>query len=418
MLAEYAGLQRQIAEQGVTEIRIANRFGWRKNLSVAIAKRLCQGIWIWQLRAGTLDVAMAMYLNMLTEDLLASMSAYAAMLERIYEGIEPAKVLVELLEEPPAIADPAGVATVAAPAQACIRMTNVRFSYRGGKQAVENLNLTVPAGKVLGIVGRSGAGKTTLQNLLTRTFEVDKGRITVGGTDIRLWPLKQLRAMFAQVNQGGGVFFSGATLLETIRFARAHAAEGDVMDAARCACIHDDILRMPVTHFTYSKVIDNVSGDGGIAARSAYNLRLEKAVGDFDTRRRYVISGGYQLPFGPGKRFGGGTRGWKARLIEGYEIFTMGIYQSGPWITPGMGFQGVRTAHGGSARPDLVPGVPVRYPTGTPARTGSISRISRATITRPLSQNPQTLPWGRPDGIFCPRRRCRTRTLQFRRMCG
>jgi hypothetical protein len=117
-----------------------------------------------------------------------------------------------------------------------------------------------------------------------------------------------------------------------------------------------------VTHFTYSKALDNVSGDGGISARTAYNLRLEKARGDYDTTRRWVLSGGYQLPFGPGKRFGGSTKGWKARLIEGYEIFTMSICQSGPWITPGMGYQGVRTATGGSSRPDLVPGVPVTLP--------------------------------------------------------
>jgi len=91
-------------------------------------------------------------------------------------------------------------------------------------------------------------------------------------------------------------------------------------------------------------------------------LSLERAVSDYDARRRWVLSGGYQLPFGPGKRFGGSTKGWKARLIEGYELFTMAIYQSGPWVTPGMGFQGVRTAHGGSSRPDLAPGVPVRVP--------------------------------------------------------
>ena len=122
-----------------------------------------------------------------------------------------------------------------------------------------------------------------------------------------------------------------------------------------------------VTHFTYSKALDNATGDG-ISARTAYNLGLEKARGDYDTTRRWVLSGGYQLPFGPGKHFGGSTKGWKARLIEGYELFTMTICQSGPWLTPGMGFQGVRTATGGSSRPDLVPGVPVTLPnwsTGT-----------------------------------------------------
>ncbi|MEK7408187.1 MAG: TonB-dependent receptor [Acidobacteriota bacterium] len=116
-----------------------------------------------------------------------------------------------------------------------------------------------------------------------------------------------------------------------------------------------------VTHFTFSKSIDNASGDG-FSGRTAYNLALERGVSDFDTKRRYVISGGYQLPFGPGKFFGRQSRGLVARLIEGYEVHTMGIFQSGPWQTPSMGFQGVRTTHGGSTRPDLVPGVPVRLP--------------------------------------------------------
>ena len=120
-----------------------------------------------------------------------------------------------------------------------------------------------------------------------------------------------------------------------------------------------------VTHFTFSKAIDNASGDG-ISARTSYNLALERAVSDFDTKRRYVISGGYQLPFGPGKFFGRSSRGLVARLIEGYEVHTMGIFQSGPWITPTLGFQGVRTAHGGTGRPDLVPGVPVRLPDWNP----------------------------------------------------
>lgn len=122
-----------------------------------------------------------------------------------------------------------------------------------------------------------------------------------------------------------------------------------------------------VTHFTFSKAIDNSTTDG-ISARTSYNVGLEKAVSDYNTTRRWVLSGGYELPFGPGKHFGRSTKGWKARLIEGYEIFTMTLCQSGPWLTPGMGFQGVQTATGGSSRPDLIPGVSVRLPnwnTGT-----------------------------------------------------
>src|SRR5205085_1838449 len=168
LLGEYRQIQQQIMDEGLDEMDVAHRFGWRKNMILSVAKRLCQGMWIWQLRQGRLDAAMVMYLNMLTEDLLSSFWGYAGMLERIYDGVEPTRTLVRLLEEQPGIADPPGASPVPVPEEGVsVRLVDVRFSYARGKQVIRDFNLTIQEGTVLGIVGRSGSGKTTIQSLLS-----------------------------------------------------------------------------------------------------------------------------------------------------------------------------------------------------------------------------------------------------------
>jgi ABC-type multidrug transport system fused ATPase/permease subunit len=212
---------------------------------LSAAKRMCQALWIWQLRQARLDAAMVMYLNMLTEELLASFWAYSALLERIYEDLEPARILLELLRAEPGISEGTDVQPVPVPERVGIHLVNIQFSYARGKQVVKNFSLSIDEGKILGIVGRSGSGKTTIQNLLSRLFDIEKGQLLVGGTDVRRWPLEQLRGVFSSVAQGGGVFFSGSTIFETIRFARPDADLDEVVAAARCACIHEDVMRMP-----------------------------------------------------------------------------------------------------------------------------------------------------------------------------
>ena len=107
MLRKYRRVQERIIEHGLAEARIGNRYGFRRSLVLSIAKRACQGMWIWQYRHNALDAAMIMYLNMLTEQLLGSFGGYASLLERVYDGIEPTRVLVKLMNEKPAIADDA-----------------------------------------------------------------------------------------------------------------------------------------------------------------------------------------------------------------------------------------------------------------------------------------------------------------------
>jgi ABC-type multidrug transport system fused ATPase/permease subunit len=123
---------------------------------------------------------------------------------------------------------------------------NVKFTYPRRNQAVlRNFKLTIEAGSVLGIVGRSGGGKTTIQNLLTRLFDVQQGSVQICGKDVRQWPLDQLRGLFSQVSQNGGVFFSGMRMSDVLRFTRPEASLREVVQVAKAACIHEDICRMP-----------------------------------------------------------------------------------------------------------------------------------------------------------------------------
>ena len=233
LLDSYGRLQQSIVEQGVAEVEIAYVYGWRKNATLSIAKRLCQALWIWQMQAGRIDAALIMYLNMLTEELLASFWGYAALLERIYEDLEPARMLLELLVTDPAIGDQPQAEPMEVPERLAIDLVNVQFSYGGGKRVFERCNLSIEDGTILGIVGRSGSGKTTLQHLLSRIFDIEHGQLLLGGTDIRQWPLEQLRGVFSCVAQGGGAFFSESTMLDTIRFARPEASVDEVQVAAR-----------------------------------------------------------------------------------------------------------------------------------------------------------------------------------------
>jgi ABC-type multidrug transport system fused ATPase/permease subunit len=284
LVDEYRCLQQQILDEGLEEMVIASRFSWRKNLVLSAAKRICQGIWLWQLRQGRVDAAMLMYLNMLTEDLLGSFWGYAGMLERIYEGLEPTRMLLQLLQEAPGIADAADAVPVQVPEQIGVKLVNVRFAYARGKQVIHDFNLAIEEGKVLGVVGRSGSGKTTIQSLLSRLFDAQHGQILVSGIDIRKWPLEQLRSVFAYVSQAGGVFLSGNSIADTIRFARPESSFREVVQAAKCACIHEDIVRMRAKYQTRLR-----QGGSNLSKGQQQRLALAQALLALKDNRKVVV---------------------------------------------------------------------------------------------------------------------------------
>jgi ATP-binding cassette subfamily B protein len=146
-----------------------------------------------------------------------------------------------------------------------ITFENVAFAYPDGRRVFEDLSLQIPAGQTVGIVGPSGAGKTTLVNLVQRFADVDKGRVQVDGQDVSAVTQDSLRAAIAVVPQEVSLFHR--SVLENIRYARPDATDEEVVAAARAAHCHDFIVELPGGY-------DTLVGERGIKLSGGQRQRL------------------------------------------------------------------------------------------------------------------------------------------------
>src|SRR5687767_6339012 len=124
-----------------------------------------------------------------------------------------------------------------------IRLENVDFEYREGRPVVHDFDVAVPGGSVVALVGRSGAGKTTVTDLVARFHDPTRGRILVNGTDIRDFKLHTYRDLLAVVQQD--VFLFDGSVRDNIAYGRHHATDGEVEAAARRANAHEFIVNLP-----------------------------------------------------------------------------------------------------------------------------------------------------------------------------
>ncbi len=164
---------------------------------------------------------------------------------QIYRQLESslteAAQFTELLMTPPTVLDPI-VPEPLRPAASDVRFENVGFAHTGGQPLFCGLDLVVPSGTRLGLVGRSGGGKTTLTRLLLRMTDIDEGRILIGGQDISRLRQADLRSLIAYVPQDPAMFHR--TLRENIAFARPDATDEQIRRAAQAAHVTEfaDVL--------------------------------------------------------------------------------------------------------------------------------------------------------------------------------
>jgi len=152
--------------------------------------------------------------------------------QRVFEIID-AKADVEEPENPVILEELRGA----------IEVKDVWFEYDPATPILKGLNLSVPAGKMLGIVGKTGAGKSTLANLIARLYDATEGTVFVDGVDVRQLPLMQLRRSIGIVSQEIYLFIG--SIADNIRYARPDASIEDVIRAAKAASAHDFIIALP-----------------------------------------------------------------------------------------------------------------------------------------------------------------------------
>jgi ATP-binding cassette, subfamily B, bacterial MsbA len=189
---------------------------------------------------------------------------------RIQEGLAAVESFYGILDEAPKIVDKPGAAALPRPVKGAIRFETVSFAYDGRPDlpAVHDLSLDIAAGTTVALVGRSGAGKSTVINLVPRLFDVTSGRITVDGHDLREVSLVSLRASLAIVAQDVTLFDD--TIRANIALGRLGASEADIVAAAKAAAAHDFILAQP-------KGYDTEIGDRGLRLSGGQRQRLALA---------------------------------------------------------------------------------------------------------------------------------------------
>jgi ATP-binding cassette subfamily B protein/subfamily B ATP-binding cassette protein MsbA len=176
-----------------------------------------------------------------------------------------------------------------------VRFDNVDFEYRPGQPVVRDFNVVVPGGAVVALVGRSGAGKTTVTDLVARFHDPTRGRILLNGLDIRDFKLRSYRKLLAIVQQE--TFLFDGSVRDNIAYGRHDATDAEVEDAARRANAHEFIERLPEQYETFIGE-RGVKLSGGQQQRLAIArailaqpqiLILDEATSNLDTESEQLI---------------------------------------------------------------------------------------------------------------------------------
>ncbi|GGJ19312.1 ABC transporter ATP-binding protein [Neoroseomonas lacus] len=187
-----------------------------------------------------------------------------AVLETYPKGIAGFRRYLELLETQPDIAD-APDAVAVGRLRGVIRYEGVSFGYDAARPVLRGVDLAIGAGETVAFVGPSGAGKSTLCSLLPRFYEVQGGRISIDGIDIRAMTLASLRRQIGIVQQD--VFLFGGTLRENIAYGRLDASEAEIIEAARRARLDTMIAGLPAG-------LDTIVGERGVKLSGGQKQRL------------------------------------------------------------------------------------------------------------------------------------------------
>ena len=181
-------------------------------------------------------------------------------------GIAAAHRMFAAIDARPAIVDRAGAATLHVPRNGGqVAFEDVRFGYDGDAAILDGVTFHIPAGSKVALVGPSGAGKTTIFNLLLRFYDRDRGRIAIDNQDIQDVTLESLRAAIGVVTQEAMLFDESVT--DNIALGRPGASQAEIEQAARDAAAHDFIMELPEGYRTRV-------GEGGLKLSGGQRQRI------------------------------------------------------------------------------------------------------------------------------------------------
>lgn len=221
------------------------------------------------------------------------LTQFASLANVLQSGIASAERVFEFLDAPEMTPDPAASQT--APPRGRVAFEDVSFSYNPDVPLIQNLSLVAEPGRTVAIVGATGAGKTTLVNLIMRFYELDRGRITLDGRDIASMSRAELRSNIGMVLQDTWLF--GGTIRENIAYGNTAATEADIRAAARATYVDRFVHSLPAG---YDTVLDDDAGAVSAGEKQLLTIArafladpailiLDEATSSVDTRTEVLI---------------------------------------------------------------------------------------------------------------------------------
>ncbi len=212
---------------------------------------------------GTMELFMCL-LMMISAFIIYSQLEVAGSMSSLLRTIEVSIDRVDEIHRTP-VMDETGFALT--PKRFDIEFKDAGFSY-DRKKIIEDVSFKIPQGTTTAIVGPSGGGKTTLCNLMARFWDVDEGKVTLGGKNVKDYTLDSLLSNISMVFQN--VYLFNDTIANNIKFGKPDATMGEVIEAAKKACCHDFITALPDSY-------DTVIGEGGATVSGGEKQRISIA---------------------------------------------------------------------------------------------------------------------------------------------
>lgn len=247
--------------------------------------------------SGTLSLGEVQAFIQYTRQFTQPLTTIASMVNLLQSGVASAERVFELLDAPEQTPDAVGAAAGRLPddGRGEVRFEHVDFSYDPDEPLIEDLSLVARPGQTVAIVGPTGAGKTTLVNLVMRFYELDGGRITLDGVDIASLPRAELRGRTGMVLQDAWLF--GGTLRDNIAYGRPGATEEEVLAAARATYVDRFVQSLPEG---YDTVVDEDGGNLSAGERQLVTIArafladpalliLDEATSSVDTRTEVLV---------------------------------------------------------------------------------------------------------------------------------
>jgi ATP-binding cassette subfamily C protein CydCD len=232
---------------------------------IALGAALALGLGVYRVQAGAMELTALVVVLMLGVEIFRPLRELRTVLHQGMLGLSAAQGIRDLLSVRPQVRDSAPCEAALA-IQPSLAFEGVTFAYPGGRRAaLRDLTFQVAAGERVGVVGASGAGKSTISRLLLRFADPSAGRVTVGGHDLRALALADLRRLIAVVSQDTYLFHG--TVEDNLRMGRPDATQAELEAAARHANIHDAIAALPQGYRT-------VVGERGVRLSGGQRQRI------------------------------------------------------------------------------------------------------------------------------------------------